>query len=193
MKKFIAWTLVLVLCLGMFAGCAEKPVESTPAGTTAGAVETNDGLEKAAKYFPVHGVPLAANRLGEAFPIVVEKAAAMKSNPLLCECEMVSRAEIEYVAADPASQNLTDVRLRTRLGMGTCQGTYCSLRTIGALTECKTPFAMSPADNLRDFLQERWKGLRPALWGLQAREMELGRAVYAATLNIDGAKNEQKN
>ena len=50
MKKFIAWTLVLVLCLGMFAGCAEKPVESTPAGTTAGAVETNDGLEKAAKY-----------------------------------------------------------------------------------------------------------------------------------------------
>jgi glycerol-3-phosphate dehydrogenase len=77
--------------------------------------------------------------------------------------------------------------------MGTCQGTYCSLRTIGALTECKTPFAMSPADNLRDFLQERWKGLRPALWGLQAREMDLGRAVYAATLNIDGAKNEQKN
>ena len=50
MKKFIAWTLVLVLCLGMFAGCAEKPVESTPAGTTAGAEETNDGLEKAAKY-----------------------------------------------------------------------------------------------------------------------------------------------
>ena len=50
MKKFIAWTLVLVLCLGMFAGCAEKPVESTPAGTTAGVEENNKGLEKAAKY-----------------------------------------------------------------------------------------------------------------------------------------------
>ena len=49
MKKFIAWILVLVLCLGMFAGCAEKPVESTPAGTTAGAAE-NEGLAKAAKY-----------------------------------------------------------------------------------------------------------------------------------------------
>ena len=49
MKKFIAWTLVLVLCFGMFAGCAEKPVESTPAGTTAGAAE-NEGLAKAAKY-----------------------------------------------------------------------------------------------------------------------------------------------
>ncbi|HJD97808.1 (2Fe-2S)-binding protein, partial [Mailhella massiliensis] len=149
-------------------------------------------LEKAAKYFPVHSVPLVANRLGDAFPIVVERAAAMKSNPLLCECEMVSRAEIEYVASDPSSQSMTDVRLRTRLGMGTCQGTYCSLRTIGALTECRMPFPLSPADNLREFLQERWKGLRPALWGLQAREMELGRAVYAATLNIDGAKDEQK-
>ena len=50
MKKFIAWTLVLVLCLGMFAGCAEKPVESTPAGTTAGVEENTEGLEKAAKY-----------------------------------------------------------------------------------------------------------------------------------------------
>jgi glycerol-3-phosphate dehydrogenase len=150
-------------------------------------------LKKAAKYFPVHGVSLAANRLGDAFPLVVEKAASMKSNPLFCECEMVSRAEIEYVASDPSSHSLTDVRLRTRLGMGTCQGTYCSLRTIGALTECHIPFALSPAANLRDFLQERWKGLRPALWGLQAREMELGRAVYAATLNIDGAKNEQKS
>ena len=134
-----------------------------------------------------------ANRLGDAFPIVVEKAAAMKSNPLLCECEMVTRAGNRIcLASDPSSQSMTDVRLRTRLGMGTCQGTYCSLRTIGALTECRVPFPLSPSDNLREFLQERWKGLRPALWGLQAREMELGRAVYAATLNIDGAKDEQK-
>ena len=63
-------------------------------------------LNKAAKYFPVHSVPLVANRLGDAFPIVVEKAAAMKSNPLLCECEMVTRAEIEYVASDPSSQSI---------------------------------------------------------------------------------------
>ena len=106
---------------------------------------------------------------------------------------MVSHAGLDTLSFDPPSQSMTDVRLRTRLGMGTCQGTYCSLRTIGALTECRVPFPLSPSDNLREFLQERWKGLRPALWGLQAREMELGRAVYAATLNIDGAKDEQKN
>jgi len=171
--------------LGVHAECrtAEEPLVENPSPAL---------MAKAAKYFPVHGAPLAASRLGEAFPIVVERASSMRDNPLLCECEMVSQAEIEYVAEDPATKSLTDVRLRTRLGMGTCQGTFCSLRTIGALTDCRIPFPMSPADNLRNFLQERWRGLRPALWGIQAREMELGRAVYAATLNIDGAKNEQK-
>ena len=49
MKRTIAWILVLVLCLGVFAGCAEKPVASTNPGTTAGAAET-EGLQKAAKY-----------------------------------------------------------------------------------------------------------------------------------------------
>ncbi len=151
-----------------------------------------DLMVKAKKVFPVHGTELAACRLGDDFPKVAELAATMRENTLLCECEMVSRAEIEFVAKDPATTSLTDVRLRTRLGMGTCQGTFCSLRTIGTLTECGVSFPLSPAENLRSFLQERWKGLRPALWGIQAKEMELGRAVYAATLNLDGAKHEQE-
>ena len=88
---------------------------------------------------------------------------------------------------------MNDIRIRTRMGMGTCQGTFCSLRTIGALSECRIPFPTPPTESLHHFLQERWKGLRPAIWGIQAKEMELGRSVYAATLNIDGALNEQKN
>ena len=42
-------------------------------------------------------------------------------------------------------------------------------------------------------MQERWKGARPALWGIQAREMEFGRALYASVLNLDGAIHEQEN
>lgn len=92
---------------------------------------------------------------------------------------------------DPSTHSLTDIRLRTRLGMGTCQGTFCSLRTVAALAEHGISLELSPTDNARRFLQERWGGLRPALWGMQAREMELGRAVYAGTLNLDGAAHEQ--
>lgn len=147
-------------------------------------------LRRAARRFPQQGLPLVADRVGDAFAQVVDSADA-HGHEMLCECEMVSLAEVEYVARDPATHSLTDVRLRTRLGMGTCQGTFCSLRAIGALTAHRIPLALKPTDNVRSFLQERWRGLRPALWGTQLKELELGRAIYAATLNLDGAHHEQ--
>lgn len=149
-------------------------------------------LQKATRCFPVHGVNLVAERLGQAFEEVVDKAAQAERNELICECEMVSMAEINYVAADPTTHYLSDIRLRTRLGMGTCQGTFCALRAIGSLSEEQVPLALSPSATVRGFMQERWRGLRPALWGTQLQEIELGRAIYAATLNLDGAQHEQK-
>lgn len=149
-------------------------------------------LQKAAGYFPIHGVHLVAERLGQAFEEVVDKAALAPRNELICECEMVSMAEINYVAADTTTHNLSDIRLRTRLGMGTCQGTFCALRAIGSLTAQDTPLAIAPSNAVRSFMQERWRGLRPALWGTQLQEIELGRAIYTATLNLDGAQHEQK-
>lgn len=152
-------------------------------------------LEKATKYFPVQGLSLMADRLGDDLAPVLEAARqtaeAGKDNPLLCECELVSLAEVATVARDPDCHSLTDLRLRTRLGMGTCQGTFCAIRTIVALAERDISLKLEPRDNIRKFLQERWRGLRPALWGLQAREIELARSVYAATLNLDGASHEQ--
>ena len=62
---------------------------------------------------------------------------------------------------------------------------------MAALTEHGIPLHSPPPDSMHHFLQERWKGLRPALWGMQAREMELGRAMYMGTLNLDGAAHEQ--
>ncbi|WP_291440810.1 anaerobic glycerol-3-phosphate dehydrogenase subunit GlpA [Desulfovibrio sp.] len=148
-------------------------------------------LKRAARFFPMQGLNLMADRLGDDLPAVLELAEQQAGNPLICECEMVSLAEIEYVARQPATYSLTDIRLRTRLGMGTCQGAFCSLRTVGALAEHGVQLELTPTDNVRRFLQERWGGLRFALWGMQAREMELSRAIYATTLNLDGAAHEQ--
>ena len=47
-----------------------------------------------------------------------------------------------------------------------------------------------PAVLLRRFQQERWHGIRPALWGGALREAELTRSIYGATLNIDGGDCE---
>ena len=169
--------------LGVSASCrtAIDPLAPFPDKAT---------MAKARKYFPADRAQLVAERLGEQFPTIVKQLEQGGGQELLCECEMVSRAEVELVASDPATHFLHDIRFRTRLGMGTCQGTFCSIRAIGALTSSNIPFATSPRENLRSFLQERWRGIRPALWGTQVQEIELGRAIYAGTLNLDGADNE---
>lgn len=88
------------------------------------------------------------------------------------------------------------------MGMGTCQGSFCGLRGVGAVLEADLLPAARPEgtaedaaqagacgapDLLRTFQQERWYGIRPVLWGSELRETELARGMYGATLNIDGA------
>lgn len=165
-------------------------------------------LKSAAKYFPVHALNLMAHRLGDELDPVLKHAESMaknapaqdetamsdfRGNPLLCECELVSLAEVEQVAKAPSTFSLTDIRLRTRLGMGTCQGAFCALRTVGQLVEHDMAMGFAPTGSIVRFMQERWKGARPALWGIQAREMEFNRSLYAGLLNLDGAMNEQNN
>lgn len=147
--------------------------------------------ERAQKYFPVHRVQVVAERLGDSFADLVDALDRGSGAELVCECEMVSRAEVELVSRDEATHFLHDVRFRTRMGMGTCQGTFCSLRAIGALAALEIPFAVAPRANLLSFLRERWRGLRPVLWGSQVREIELGRAIYGVMLNLDGADDEE--
>ena len=45
----------------------------------------------------------------------------LRPMPLICECEMVTAGEIDTCASLDVD-NLVDLRRRTRLGMGPCQG-----------------------------------------------------------------------
>jgi glycerol-3-phosphate dehydrogenase len=144
-------------------------------------------LERAKPLFPSEGSRLAIARLGDD----LEKAvASSEENPwkklLLCECEMVTLAEFETVATESTSHSLGDIRRRTRLGMGTCQGSFCALRATGALVENALLPHIPPQSVFRQFIQERWQGIRPLLWGTQIREIQLERGIYDATLNLNG-------
>ena len=145
-------------------------------------------MNTAKQFFPSCGVELAASRLGPSFADAVEK---IRKNPekkqLVCECELVTLAEVETVAADHTSFNMSDIRRRTRMGMGTCQGSYCGLRGVGMMVANDLVQETAAIDLLRDFLESRWSGIRPILWGQQIREVELTRGIYGASLNIDGA------
>jgi glycerol-3-phosphate dehydrogenase len=39
---------------------------------------------------------------------------------------------------------------------------------------------------LVDFLEGRWNGIKPMLWGEQLRQEQLLEAIYCGSLNIDG-------
>lgn len=148
-------------------------------------------MAKAKGYFPPKAVSIVADRVGPDIEYIMNNIGKVKSkNELVCECEMVTMAEIKYVAGDDSTRNLGDIRLRTRLGMGTCQGTFCSIRAIAALAEESINMPITPAENVKSFLQERWNGLRPVLWGSQMEEIGLTRAIYLSTLNLNGGYNE---
>ena len=108
-----------------------------------------------------------------------------ETEEILCECELVPREEILQEIKNLAHLSLKEVQERTRAGMGPCQGGFCSSRlTALLLEEGKIPPGTSLAV-LKRFLEERWKGIRPVLWGPQLREEQLIQALYTEFFNLD--------
>ncbi|MDA8228731.1 MAG: anaerobic glycerol-3-phosphate dehydrogenase subunit GlpA [Desulfitobacterium hafniense] len=123
-------------------------------------------------------------RLGDqAEEVLREISQNPRKGQMICECEMVTLAEVEKVIADDDTHNLADVRRKTRLGMGTCQGAFCTYRAISLLID-KGYRKDTLVVELKNFLNQRWKGIRPVLWGQQLRETELTRAIYAGLLDL---------
>ncbi|HQG32347.1 MAG TPA: (2Fe-2S)-binding protein, partial [Deltaproteobacteria bacterium] len=103
---------------------------------------------------------------------------------IVCECELVDRDHVERVVNSLGTQYIGDIQHRTRLGMGPCQGGFCTYRALGIMQETGR---MSPDDSiqtLRQFLQRRFRGIRPALWGDQLREEQLVESIYLGILNM---------
>lgn len=95
---------------------------------------------------------------------------------LVCECEQVSVGEIKYAMDALHVNNLVNLRRRTRMGMGTCQAGICASRAAAILG---TKYGNDRAlEDLRSFLQERWKGIRPVAWGRSLAESYFTSWIY---------------
>jgi len=109
-------------------------------------------------------------------------------NPTVCECEGVTRAEIQD-AIDQSGSDLNAVRIRTRASMGNCQGGFCVHRMAselhGAVVDGDTYDEAVARQAWDELLQERWKGQRHALWGQQLSQAALNYALHATTQNRD--------
>lgn len=111
---------------------------------------------------------------------------------LVCECEAVTAGEVRYAVGSLSVNNLTDLRRRTRVGMGTCQGELCACRAAGLLTRFNVTTAARSIDQLSEFLNERWKGVRPIAWGDALRESEFTSWVYKGLCGLDAAPQKQQ-
>lgn len=106
-----------------------------------------------------------------------------RSGHLVCECESVTEADVRTAIENLEVRNMVDLRRRTRVGMGTCQGELCSCRAAEILARTKGDPAKARRD-LQDFVCERWKGMYPIAWGEALRENELNQWVQSEVLGL---------
>lgn len=113
------------------------------------------------------------------------------SRSLVCECEAVTAGEVQYAVENLTVNSLLDLRRRTRVGMGTCQGELCACRAAGLLQRFHTTTATQSLDQLSAFLNERWKGIQPVAWGDALRESEFTRWVYQGLCGLEKEQHDE--
>ncbi|HMQ29290.1 MAG TPA: anaerobic glycerol-3-phosphate dehydrogenase subunit GlpA [Chloroflexaceae bacterium] len=140
-----------------------------------------NGLAQPIGETGVHGLDSPLYYLGKHLADVEREHA---QGELICECELATRERV-VAAIESGATNLDDIRRDVRMGMGPCQGGWCIYRTAALLFERKGDEGVSYAntnDALLHFLQARWKGLTPVLWGDQLRQARLDELIYVGVL-----------
>jgi glycerol-3-phosphate dehydrogenase len=122
------------------------------------------------------------SRLSEA-----PAAGELEPPHMICECEIVTYQQLLERLSKMDQVVLDDLRRDLRLGMGPCQGGFCTYRAAGAAhEEASTEW---PEDGLESFLEERWKGIQPLAWGHGLRQMELTRRIYLELFGVDSSRS----
>lgn len=115
------------------------------------------------------------------------------TDKILCECEMVPSSAIDDIikAAPGAEKHMTlqAIGTRSRVGKGSCQGAFCSLRVTSYLYDCGVYEEREGLHHMRDFLDRRFRGVRPVLWGEQVAQMELAQAMHFGLMGLDHVKD----
>jgi glycerol-3-phosphate dehydrogenase len=104
---------------------------------------------------------------------------------IICECELIGRRGLEQAMRRRGGSNLDDIRRTLRLGMGPCQGGFCIYRAAGVLHSMAASNSSEATAALKDFLQERWKGIHPILYGDGLRQAWLDEWIFQGLLDIE--------
>jgi len=112
---------------------------------------------------------------------------------LLCECEMVSQSVVDEIVAGlqalDGRPDLKAIGLRSRIGKGPCQGTFCSQRLAAYLYDRGHLQGADGLVQLRLFLRERWRGQQPLLWDMNLAQAELLEAMHCGLFGLELEKS----
>jgi glycerol-3-phosphate dehydrogenase len=107
-----------------------------------------------------------------------------QSEEIICECELITRQRLEEAMRRRRTANLDDLRRTLRLGMGPCQGGFCIYRATGILHAVERLDHDAANAAMLSFLQERWKGVHPVLYGDQLRQARLDDWIFQGLLGV---------
>lgn len=128
----------------------------------------------------------ALERHGSMTKEITENSAIDKA--MVCECEHVTVGEMKYAIEKLYVNNLTNMRRRTRIGMGSCQGKLCACRAASLLCRFRGD-AEEALDDLASFINERWKGMRPVAWGTTLSDVQLTATIYEGLCGLEMTNN----
>jgi len=118
----------------------------------------------------------------------INKPHAAKDK-ILCECEMISENTIDDIACELKKSgqipNLLNIGKRSRLGKGPCQGAFCSVRVLAHMYDKGAMSGEHGLEDIKAFLNERWKGQRPIFWGEQLIQAELTEAMHSGFFDLE--------
>jgi glycerol-3-phosphate dehydrogenase len=108
---------------------------------------------------------------------------------LLCECEMVPKSAVDTIIDSIHEQkgrpDLKAIALRSRIGKGACQGTFCGVRVTAYMYDRGEVDSDQCLNDLREFLGKRWRGQHPILWDRQLIQAELEEAMHCGFFGLE--------
>ncbi len=108
---------------------------------------------------------------------------------LICECEMVPKSTVDCIVDSIHQHNgqsdLKAIGVRSRIGKGACQGTICGARLLAYLYSRDELNTNQGLISLKAFLRERWRGVRPLLWGMPLVQAEMQEALYCGLFGLE--------
>ena len=104
-------------------------------------------------------------------------------NDLICECELITKKDIEEVVKNKKTIDFHDIRRRVRVGFGPCQGTFCNSRLANLLASKKYDF--DTEESILNFWAERLKGSISTSYGDQAKQVLLSDYIFQENFGLN--------